>query len=80
MKLRMGTLSLIKSKNAPVFHLPSSIAYDNEPQKGEVFKFTFLDRFGGGHLSTTKKVHRFPGFSVVQTLNSYYLIVEEACK
>lgn len=68
-----GILNLIKSKNPPVFNTPLRINYTEPPVKGEAFLFT---RGGlcGCNLSVVKKITRFDGFMVIQTLNSYYTL------
>ena len=75
MKVFEGTLHLLKSKNPPVFNPTSEIRYVIPPKKGQSFLFNFDHGFDRCNLSVVKKITRFNGFEVIQTLNSYYVLV-----
>lgn len=83
MQLSKGTLLLIKSKRPPVFGVaPVAIEYIRPPKKGQAFLFrrtgssSPFELFSCCNLSTVQKISKFDGFSVVQTLNSYYVLGE----
>ncbi len=75
MKLKEGTLHLLRSINPPVFPPSMDIRYTVAPKVGRAFLFGFEHGLDRPNLSTVKKITRFKGFIVIQTLNSYYVLV-----
>jgi len=76
MQLSKGTLLFIKSRNAPVFGMaPVAIEYMRAPKKGQGFLFRRVGRpFDCCNLSVVQKVSKSADFSVIETLNSTYVL------
>ena len=77
MKLKNGTLYLIKSKNPPVFKTPMAIQYSRAPKVGQAFLFDNGGWGGMCNLSIVKHIRRVQGVLLIETLNSVYVLDKE---
>lgn len=75
MEIKIATLLFVKSKNPPVFNTPLEIYFQHDPKVGEAFLFSYRG-LHACNLSTVKKITRYDGFKVIQTRNSYYILIE----
>lgn len=76
MKFTTATLLFVKSKNPPVFSTKENIHYTTPPKVGQAFIFNRDNGLWGANLSTVKKITKYDGFKVIQTRNSYYILIE----
>ena len=79
-KMKTATLLFIKSKNAPVFSIKERISYTVAPKVGHPFLFNRACGLYGANLSAVKKITKYDDFQVIQTRNSYYVLINGESK